>query len=218
MNSVKVLKNLRHFVMALFPHTPSQSCNKYPIDLDPVSVLGSEYPGEYQRILKRARKKSDKRPIANRYPWQSRLAIRNLFEYAAENKHPICMLTGTGGDHHFIPEVIRSLKMALEEGCECRILVWQEDDAKTSQKLLNLRSEFNNLKIRFSGTSELGDELAHFQVSGNDAYRVEAAHSEIKDPDCVSDYEPSFPARIHFSDERGARRLINFFESLWSIA
>ena len=209
---------LRQIVMSLFPLSHSQSGKKFPFNLDQINVLGSEYEDEYLRILKRARTKVDQRPIANRYPWQSRLAISNLFKYAEENKLPICMLTGTGGEHHFVHEVLESLKLALEKGCECRILIWQPDNSKTSDELMKLGSQFENLEIRFSGTSELGDQLAHFQVSGVDAYRLEAAHPEIENPSEVNKNEPSFPARIHFSDERGANRLLNFFNSLWSIA
>ena len=207
---------LRHIGMNIFPRPTSLSISKKDLyGLNRLKVLGSEDRDEYQQILDRACDDKDSRMIANRYPWQSRLAIRKLFGYAANKKLPICMLTGTGGEHHFVPPVIKSLEMALKGGCKTRILVWQPDSSKTSQKLLDLESEYENLEIRFSGTSDLGEELTHFQVSGDDAYRQEAAHREIMDPHSVNEYEPSFAARINFNDKAGAARLLKFFDVLW---
>lgn len=180
-----------------------------------MKVIGTKEPAEYDRMLRDAREQRQQVQIANRFPWQTRLATRHLLEAAKERIESIRILAGTGGPNFFTEEMISLLRNCADAGCAIRMLVWQPDLNTVASGIKELYTE-GKLRLLPSGTKKFGATIPHFLLVGEDAYRQEAGHEEFDPAKPFTETEPEIPARISFNDPENALRLVGMFESLWN--
>jgi len=158
--------------------------------------------------------------VTNRHPWQTRLAILELLDLAEteaklHGPQDIRILSGAFPGHFYNEQILDRLQAALEYGCRARILVWdQPPEARNPEAELLLQTYPRTFQISWSGTREDGENLWHFQLIGDTAYRVEAPHAYYPPDARFTDYEPPTVARICFNDPQLAKVLAEFFDEL----
>jgi len=182
-----------------------------------MKVIGTMDREEYDRMLRDAREQKQRVQIANRVPWQTRLATRHLLEAAKERVETIRILAGTGGQNFFTEEMVGLLRNCADAGCSIRMLVWQPDLNTVSDGIKQLYTE-GKLRLLPSGTKKFAATMPHFLLVGEDTYRQEAGHEEFDPAKPFTDDYPEIPARISFNDPDNALRLVGMFESLWNAA
>lgn len=180
-------------------------------------VIGSEDPKRYEEILRDASEQKQEVLIANRFPWQTRMATKSLLDHARNSHEPVSILAGTGGQNFFDDEMARSLRNCADAGCEIRMLVWQPDESTIAPAVKELRGQ-GKITLRLSGTKKFSTTLPHFLLVGEDAYRQEAGHPEFPPDMKFDDTSPDIPARISFNDPMDGLRLKGMFETFWQAA
>lgn len=102
------------------------------------------------------------------------------------------------------------MKKFVETGGKVSVLIWDKEEN------VGDLPQIDGVEIRCSGTNIDGDELNHFLVVDNDAYRYEAPHT-FYPSDQFNDFYPPIPARICFNDPVGGEELVKFFDDLWTV-
>jgi hypothetical protein len=152
--------------------------------------------------------------IANRYPWQARIAAHKLLQIAQEGKLPIRVLSGRCHEGFYDKDFAAQLQTCKERGCAIRILVWQISTECISPDLIKL-SETGVIELRVSGTVDFENTVPHFMLVGDSAFRQEAGHPAFNKNTVFSDTEPQVPARIDFNDPTTGKVLSAMFDNLW---
>lgn len=187
--------------------------------ISPMKVFGSHLKDKFEQIIQNAERYEQEILIANRFPWQSRIAIVQLLSFANRKVEPVRVITGSC-PATFYKKLLPNFETCLESGCSIKLLVWKEKKEEVLSLFSSLCERYPaQLALRFSGTTEHSSIIPHFMVVGESAYRQEAAGHEDFD-DCDDDFEnaPEVPARISFNDPKGAVQLIGLFEALWDFA
>ena len=180
------------------------------------AVLGSEDRGVFNAILGGAAANPKIGVIANRFPWQTRMAMVKLLSLAKQDKLPIRLLTGSCPESFYDDTVIAQIRDCTQAGCPfVRVLVWQENSKGISPSLAAL-AEANEIELRVSGTNKFADKIPHFLLVGDRAFRQEAAHPPFNRNVVFTETEPSVPARIDFDDQATAKTLAEMFDAVWS--
>lgn len=175
---------------------------------------------KYRQLLRSFREKNSQDAIGNRYPWHCQIAVEELLEYAVsaarKSEVEIKLLTSSCTDFVYgTDEIMNKFATFLSKGGCMRVLVWSDKVDDTGRKLLKLKDDYpGTFQFRLSGTRELGNELQHFLVVGETAYRLEAPHEAIEGCQ-FNDFHPEIPARICFNDKKGGDQLLAFFDDLW---
>jgi len=187
-----------------------------PINTKP--VLTSADRLEFQTFLEGAAANPDLCVIANRFPWQARMASEKLLTVAKEKKAPIRILTGAGRDCFYTPEYTAKLAECKKAGSPyIKILVWQPTANGISPSLLKLTTD-GTVDLRITGTLKFSDKIPHFLLVDNYAFRQEASHTPFTKDTVFTDMEPQVPARIDFKDVETGKSLAALFDSLWGTA
>lgn len=132
-----------------------------------MKVIGTMDPQEYDRMLRDAKEQRQAVQIANRFPWQTRLATRHLLEAAKERVEPIRILAGTGGANFFNEAMVNLLRDCADAGCGIRMLVWQQDLNTVADGIKQLSTE-GKLRLLASGTKKFAVTIPHFLLVGED--------------------------------------------------
>ncbi|QDU52457.1 hypothetical protein [Gimesia panareensis] len=190
-----------------------------------MSKISKEAKSQYKAILVSARKRKDDFPIPNRHPWHCKLAVTELLNHAQERQEElkegepvtIRLLTGSLTNHVYDDELKNGLQKFLESGGKVNIIIWGKFLADTvDNPLIKFQNNYENLKIRFSQTTEGGVQLNHFFLVDDDAYRFEAPHPYYP-PEEFTDTHPEISARIVFNDKDSGTQLKIFFDDLWRV-
>lgn len=180
-----------------------------------MDILGSNDPQEFEAILQGARAAVTGAWIANRRPWQVRMAHRELLGYAEDKHLPIRFLCGTGSDQFFTPEVIQKLRdCALNGPCDIRILIWNDDVNRIAKGLVDFARE-ELAELRISRTTALAEQIPHTLLVGKNAYRKESLHEQWPANRVFTEDDPEIPAVICFNGPAEAALLSKRFEALW---
>jgi len=171
----------------------------------------------FERLLREFHAQRIPIPISNKYPWQTRLAIRELLGLARETKAQVRLLTGTGTDMAYgRDDLAKPMRLALEEGCHVRILVWNDAQHPVGSVLAQLAKDFPaGLEIKMSGTRLASDKIPHFLTVGEDANRLEIPHPPYDNIEFTED-SPETRASICFNAAEGTRGLNTYFDVLWA--
>ena len=182
-------------------------------------VLTSEDRAVFPVLLEGAAADPSLAVIANRFPWQTKMAIDKLLEVAVKRRNaPIRLLTGGGPEGFYDERLAARFRTCKEHGSPfIRVLVWQKSAEGISQALLNLVAD-KTIELRVSGTDQYADEVPHFLLIGDDAYRQEAAHPRFTCSTVFGESEPQIPARIDFGDPEGGQVLKSVFDQVWGPA
>ncbi len=181
---------------------------------------------DYKKLLETSCDKKSRDPIANRYPWQTRLATCQLLESAIEKQKAkadgeeavtVRMLISTLPKYVYGGETADLVKKFREDGGTLKLVVWNTDcpDTLSSEPMRSLYGYPSACKL--SGTSELGESLNHFLLVDNDAYRLEAPHESHEGKE-FTETSPPVPARICFSDKERGKLLFDLFEQVWELS
>jgi hypothetical protein len=112
----------------------------------------------------------------------------------------------------------KTFEAFLHAGGRVRIMCWARTIDYSQNSLSTLRLEFpDQFELRISGTDKYADELSHFLVVEDFAYRLEQPHPPAKASD-FRDFSPEVPAKICFNDKDTGERLVTFFDDLWTVA
>jgi hypothetical protein len=178
-------------------------------------VLTSDDRATYRAILEGVAAIPGLGVIANRFPWQSRMAIEKLLDFALQHKLRVSILSGGGPEGFYDESLAKKLRECKSAGCQpIRILIWQKDTADISPALMGL-SEAGAIDLRISGTDEFADRIPHFVLVGDQAFRQEAAHRRFAKETVFTETDPQIPARIDFHDKETGERLQKTFDRLW---
>ncbi len=191
-----------------------------------------DYPSEqakadYRHLLESYRDSKSKDPIANRFPWQAKLALRALAQLAQERQEAkqqgdepeeVLIVSSALPELFFGGETGEALQDFHKAGGRIKVLVWND-----AESVRPIRDPFwqslakDSDSFRVSGTSKLGDELNHFFVVGRDAFRLEAPHPDHGDTE-ITDFAPEVPARICFNDPGRGENIVRYFQTLWDFS
>jgi hypothetical protein len=175
---------------------------------------------EYRRRLRNARENGKSEPLPNLRPWQCKMAVEELVMLAKtlqadarKTGTSVCIriLTGVCPGHVYGNADFRTF---LSDGGEIKILVWNENSSVSNP--LKILSDIYPKQVHFVYARQpiQSAPINHFLVVGKNAYRLEAIHEKST---IFTDMEPTIPARINFNDPEGAARLVDGFDSLWSL-
>jgi hypothetical protein len=157
-------------------------------------------------------------PITNRFPWQTRLAVQELLDLAAQMSAEVRIVTGSGSDKAYGGDLAKAMRQAIEKKCRFRILVWNDEQHPYGKTLAELQNAYNtSLSIRMSGTRSTSGTIPHFLTVGDSAYRLEMPHPPYDDMQ-FSDTTPETKAQICFNDTSLTRILNAFFDKVWAAA
>ncbi len=180
------------------------------------AVLGSEDRGVFNAILEGASANPQIGVIANRFPWQTKMAMSKLLNLAKRDKLPVRLLTGSCPESFYDESLISQIRDCKQAGCSSiRVLVWQESAKGISPSLAAL-ADTGEIELRVSGTNKFADKIPHFLLVGDRAFRQEAAHPPFNRNVVFTETEPSVPARIDFDDQATATTLAQMFDAVWS--
>lgn len=180
-------------------------------------VLTSEDRDTFRAILEGCASTPSIGVIANRFPWQSKMALQKLLDVAEREKAPIRMLSGGGLENFYDEQIAERLGKCKAAGCPfIRVLVWQKEASGVSSALLKL-GESDAIELRISGTDEFAERIPHFLLVGEHAFRQEATHARFTSSTKLSDVEPEIPARIDFDDTESGSSLARSFDKIWGI-
>jgi len=175
----------------------------------------------YREVLRESWKKPSQNVIPNLYPWHSREATKQLFEYATSGRRLgthgkiVRILTGSLPDYVYDDVMYDKIRKYVETDGQVRILVWNTTmDDVGGGDLHDLCSGTKRLSICLSGTKDLSDELPHFVVVDDSAFRLENPHESVSQSD-VSETSPRTPAMICFDNTGTGSKLSKMFDSLW---
>lgn len=181
-------------------------------------VLSSEDPGTFRAILEGAAGNPSLGVVANRFPWQSKMAFEKLLTIAKKKKANIRMLTGGGAEGFYDEQFGQRFRDCKKAGCaSIRVLVWQKTEKGISPSLMALAQD-GVIDLRISGTDEYADRVPHFLLVGEDAFRQEAAHSRFTSQTVFTETDPQIPARIDFGDAETGKTLASNFDEIWGAA
>jgi hypothetical protein len=194
---------------------PGEDMEKISIPSKP--VLTSSDKVAFSAILEGAAANPTLCVIANRYPWQARIAAHKLLQIARYGSLPIRVLSGRCHEGFYDKDFAAQLQDCKDNGCVVRILVWQASPECISPDLIKL-SETGVIELRLSGTEDFENEVPHFMLVGDSAFRQEAGHPPFNKNTTFSDDEPQVPARIDFNDPATGKVLSAMFDNLWGAA
>ena len=177
-------------------------------------VLTSGEKIAFRAILEGAAANPNLCVIANRFPWQARLATEKLLELAQAQKLPIRILSGRCHEGFYTTDFANRLQACKNNGCNIRVLVWQNSANCISPALVKL-AEAGTIELRVSGTDQFESTVPHFFLVGENAFRQEAGHPPFTETTVFTDTEPQVPARIDFNDPQTGKVLSTLFEQLW---
>lgn len=155
--------------------------------------------------------------VSNRYPWQARMAVEKLLTIAKERQLPISIISGRGPEGFYNEGCCGLLSECKKNKCTIRVLVWQKDPTAISPSLLKLADD-GVISLRISGTDDHAEEIPHFLLVGDKAFRQEAGHAPFTNDTVFTDTEPQVPARIDFDDSTTGKVLLESFNKLWGTA
>lgn len=182
-------------------------------------TINNDIKNRFRDILVQHRLAHLEQSIANRFPWQTKLAILELLTHAYEAKaKTIFILTGTATEGFYGAEIAEKLRACMEADTKVYILVWNDRDRAAPGLLNALKTKFpERLYTALAGTRTAGEQISHFLLVDESAYRLEQPHSYF-DESVFDDVSPETPARICFNDRKGGAVLANMFRSLWNAA
>lgn len=147
----------------------------------------------------------------NRFPWQSRIIVRELLRKALKTKEEVRAFFSPRAID-FYPRLYRDLDLILSNGNVIKVYLTQPPE-------LDERNEWKSLEAKYPGLLKVKEmksynsELQHFWLVGNSAYRFESAHVQRNfglDP--VTQFEPERPACFSFNDIDTGRALFSYSE------
>jgi hypothetical protein len=181
-------------------------------------VLRSEDRGSFRAILEGAAADPNLGVVANRFPWQSKMAFEMLLSVAKRKKAHIRMLSGGGVEGFYDGQFAQRFRDCKDAGCpSIKLLVWQKNTKGISPALVQLAEE-GIIELRISGTDAFEDQVPHFLLIGEDAFRQEATHARFTPQTVFTDESPQIPARIDFGDAVTGKVLADTFDQIWSAA
>ncbi len=180
-----------------------------------MAILGSTDRKEYQDILRQACENRTTDKIANRYPWQTRCCHRELLGLAERDRLNVRFCCGTGSEKFFNDEMITLLQRCADAKCKIEMVIWNSDTSQIAPGLLDLARK-GAVTLVYSGTREMGEEIPHFLLVGDNAYRVEAPHPYFGPDQLFTDVSPEIPAKICFNDRQQIPELNRLFKDMMS--
>ena len=139
----------------------------------------------YQEWLQSSRESLATTAIPNELPWHSQIAAYELMKHALDmqkehQREPVTVriLTGTLSPMAYTTQWFSLAARFVEAGGIFRVVVWNErisDVVGASLSQHNL-SHHKSFEIRLSRTRRMGEQINHFLLVGESAYRHEAAH------------------------------------------
>ncbi|TWT89318.1 hypothetical protein Pla100_56350 [Neorhodopirellula pilleata] len=175
----------------------------------------------YKRWLSTAREERSETAIPNELPWHSRCAVAELTRFALEcqqsqedSQTEIRLFTGTITSNVYDIDWTKQVCQFLDAGGAIRILVWNDHISGSVKRRLSPITDHPAGRVIKSGTRRGGEDLNHFYVVGDQAFRKEAPH-DYCDGEKFSDVEPEIPAQICFNDPKEAMNLIGIFDQVW---
>lgn len=186
----------------------------------------------YHQLLKSARNSNSSRPVPTLYPWHCKLAFIELLDLAIKkqqknkaiqtqnkartvNPVEIRLFTGTLTEHIYDVELQHQLYNFIKLGGKLLVIVWNESNSiilanSFAQQFLN----DENVQIRFSQTTEGQNELNHFFLVDDFAFRLEDIHPYYP-RDVFTDFHPMISAKVNFNDKKQGLVLKRLFDSVW---
>jgi hypothetical protein len=155
--------------------------------------------------------------VANRYPWQAKMAVEKLLDFASEKRLSIRIVSGRAPEGFYNDGCCALLEKCKKSGCSIRVLIWQKEPDGISSSLMKL-ADAGILSLRISGTDDNASIIPHFLLVGDRAFRQEAGHPPFTNSTTFTDTEPQVPARIDFDDSSTGKVLMEFFDKLWGAA
>lgn len=173
---------------------------------------------EYKKVMRAAREGKKDKELSNRFPWQVKESLKELFIHALATGETIRMLCGTAIESFFGEEQVDLLRQCADQpnSCKIKLLLWNETSSMVAPGLMELVNA-GKIEMRISGTTEFGGDVPHFQVVGDRAFRQEANHEEIAPELIASDWYPEVPARINFNKPEVGKPLVKFFDDLYDV-
>lgn len=176
----------------------------------------------YGEVLAEARVSRSEEAYANKYPGHAKIANFQLFELAASLQKngkdtPVKIVTGSLPDHVFKPSSDGPVDAFLKAGGRIQVLIWCSPIENCGTCLREKATEFKS-QITFRAVEDSGEanEIPHFLLVGEEAYRIERPHSPFKGP--ITDTTPEVAARICFNDPVFGKNLSGFFNAIWDMA
>lgn len=187
------------------------------------SLTKQQIRDDYRRLLREFKDNRSSAPIANRYPWQSKMAMAELLSFAASLRAvDVRLITGTGEDYIYRGEVAGQFRAAAEVGCAIKILICLKPLAGSASVLKNLARDLpDNVELKTLPQGPSWEDLPHFLSVDEQAYRLETPHRPFKDRE-FSDISPETVAQIRFKEDPSETRIVpllnRVFDNAWSRA
>jgi hypothetical protein len=148
------------------------------------------------------------------------VAVDQLMKLANERqadgaKQTVRLLTGSCPDFVYGRDAFKEFSKFVDDGGRLKILAWTKSLDAVRPKLTSLADDHpDQVEVRVSNRDDLNDQIPHFLLVEDGAYRYEVPHAAVDASTC-SDFEPEVPAKISFNDEDNGRGLREFFDELW---
>ena len=217
---------------------------RVPEKYGPMSNVDEELKKDYEQILEDAHESNTDRPVPTRFPWHCKLAIRELLRLAIEKQQKSQALLSQQkrmhstrsrfGNKNLVPvelrlftgtltELVYDIELQdlmlefLDRGGMFYVIIWNQFDGIVPQNSFLARFLGNeNVKVRFSQTTESHEHLQHFFLVGDYAFRLEEVHRPFA-PEEFTDTFPAIQAKVIFNDPQQGKILKNLFDAVWNL-
>lgn len=143
----------------------------------------------------------------NRFPWQSRIVVQELFNCADNNTRVIKIFLGDVKTEFYKSMLFENIKALSEKGINFDIVLAEPPLGQYVDIWRNLIISCNN-KVRVRYKKKYDEKSCHIILVG-DNYRFELAHPRFEGE--VTDSYPERPAQFGFHEKSTATEIANYW-------
>jgi len=169
---------------------------------------------DYEASMETARTAKGRAVRGNRFPFQTRIAVKNLLLKAQESGSDLRILTGCLPDGFYNSEFIKQLVPCLEAGSDAKVLVWNTKRGATPDEFKKLCEKYDNIQIRRVDGPDASTAIPHMLLVGGEHFRLEQPHGSFDDEE-FTELSPEIPAKIVFNDREKCKELQALFDLGW---
>lgn len=166
--------------------------------------MGHEHFKEYVQLM---RETATGRASYNRFPWQARIVVDEILNYAMERDLPLKIFT-SDHDMQFYGEAtfLRFVDLAVQ-GQDVQIVIAEPPKGASLDTWRRLADRHDKISVR--AKKRYDHKLCHFCLAGKETYRVERPHGPERGQ--VTPLSPECPARFAFNNRDEGQALSDYW-------
>lgn len=172
----------------------------------------------FQEQIHKMRQEQSRSVGINRFPWQSRLVVKELMKLAISRRGTVNMCVGMP-IREFYGKYFHNYDQELLDTGGSIVLILADPPSFTTREYWQKRTSTSSGRLSVYSMREYNPRYPHFCLVEDFAYRVETPHARWdEDREAVTDETPERPARFSFNDPQFGRELQEYAKFLISRA